>query len=65
MVSLTFETKKPFTGRIYVRGLADDDRCSRNFADNIDQSKFSMMVQTGDCTMKRQRVTGTVEVSYY
>uniref|UniRef100_A0A0R3RRI3 ZP domain-containing protein n=1 Tax=Elaeophora elaphi TaxID=1147741 RepID=A0A0R3RRI3_9BILA len=61
MVSLTFRTKKPFTGRVYVRGLADDERCSRNFASNIDQSKFSMIIQNGDCTMQRQRVTGSLE----
>ncbi|KAL3990197.1 Zona pellucida-like domain family protein [Acanthocheilonema viteae] len=61
MVSLTFRTRKPFTGRVYVRGLADDDRCSRNFASNIDQNKFSMMIQNGDCTMQRQRVTGSLE----
>ena len=58
MVSLTFKTKKPFTGRVYVQGLADDDRCARNFAANSDQSKFSMMIQNGDCTMQRQRVSG-------
>jgi hypothetical protein len=61
MVSLTFTTQKPFTGRVYVQGLADDDRCSRNFATNVDQSKFSMMIQNGDCAMARQRVTGTLE----
>ncbi|KAK6112364.1 Zona pellucida-like domain family protein [Brugia pahangi] len=61
MVSLTFRTRKPFTGRVYVRGLADDDRCSRNFASNVDQNKFSMMIQNGDCTMQRQRVTGSLE----
>uniref|UniRef100_A0AC34F2A4 ZP domain-containing protein n=1 Tax=Panagrolaimus sp. ES5 TaxID=591445 RepID=A0AC34F2A4_9BILA len=61
MVSLTFKTKKPFTGRVYVNGLADDDRCSRNFAANSDQSKMSMMIQNGDCTMQRQRVTGSLE----
>ncbi|VDN49952.1 unnamed protein product [Gongylonema pulchrum] len=61
MVSLTFKTRKPFTGRVYVRGLADDDRCSRNFASNVDQNKFSMMIQNGDCTMQRQRVTGSLE----
>jgi len=44
-VSLTFTTEKPFTGRVYVKGLADDDRCSRNFAANSDQTKFSMMIQ--------------------
>lgn len=61
MVSLTFTTDKAFTGRVYVKGLADDDRCSRNFATNIDQNKFSMMIQNGDCSMARQRVTGTLE----
>ena len=50
MVSLTFKTKKPFNGRVYVQGMADDERCSRNFASNADQSKFSMMIQNGDCT---------------
>ncbi|KAH7728161.1 Zona pellucida-like domain containing protein [Aphelenchoides avenae] len=61
MVSLTFKTKKPFTGRVYVLGMADDERCARNFAANADQQKFSMMIQNGDCTMQRQRVTGTLE----
>uniref|UniRef100_A0A915ECQ2 ZP domain-containing protein n=1 Tax=Ditylenchus dipsaci TaxID=166011 RepID=A0A915ECQ2_9BILA len=61
MVSLTFKTKKPFNGRVYVQGQAEDERCSRNFASNADQSKFSMMIQNGDCTMQRQRVTGTLE----
>ena len=50
MISLTFRTKKPFNGRVYVQGMADDERCSRNFASNADQSKFSMMIQNGDCT---------------
>lgn len=61
MVSITFKTKKPFNGRVYVQGMADDERCSRNFASNSDQSKFVMMIQNGDCTMQRQRVTGTLE----
>jgi len=61
MVSITFKTKKPFNGRVYVQGMAEDERCSRNFASNADQSKFSMMIQNGDCTMQRQRVTGSLE----
>jgi len=61
MVSLTFTTEKAFTGRVYVKGLVDDDRCSRNFATNVDQNKFSMMVPTGDCAMARQRVSGVLE----
>jgi len=60
-VSLTFNTDKPFTGRVYVKGLVDDDRCSRNFATNSDQSKFSMQIQQGDCSMQRQRVSGVLE----
>lgn len=61
MVQLTFTTEKPFTGRVYVKGLTDDDRCSRTFASNVDQSRFSMMVPTGDCGMQRQRVAGQLE----
>jgi len=60
-VSLTFNTDKPFTGRVYVKGLVDDDRCSRNFATNTDQSKFSMQINQGDCSMQRQRVSGVLE----
>lgn len=59
MVSLTFTTEKPFTGRVYIKGLSDDERCSRNFATNQDQTKFSMMIQNGDCNMQRQRMTGS------
>lgn len=43
-VSLTFNTEKPFTGRVYVKGLVEDDRCSRNFATNTDQNKFTMQI---------------------
>lgn len=60
-VSLTFNTEKPFTGRVYVKGLVEDDRCSRNFATNTDQAKFSMQVPQGDCNMQRQRVSGALE----
>uniref|UniRef100_A0A915J3B9 ZP domain-containing protein n=1 Tax=Romanomermis culicivorax TaxID=13658 RepID=A0A915J3B9_ROMCU len=60
-VSLTFTTAKPFTGRVYVKGLVEDDRCSRNFATTTDQSKFSMQIPQGDCNMQRQRVSGALE----
>lgn len=62
-MALTFKTKKPFTGRVYVHGQAEDDKCSRNFARNVDQSTVSIMVQNGDCTMSRQRVAGSIEAS--
>ncbi|CEF61003.1 Zona pellucida domain-containing protein [Strongyloides ratti] len=61
MMSINFKTKKPFNGRVYVKGMANDDRCSRNFAQNTEQNKFSFMIQSGDCTMQKQRVTGTLE----
>lgn len=62
MLSLTFTTKRPFTGRVYVRGLADDDRCSRAFVENTQQTNFTMAVKHGDCAMQRQRVAGSLEV---
>ncbi|KAI6173297.1 60S ribosomal protein L7a [Aphelenchoides besseyi] len=45
----------------YVQGLADDNRCSRNFARNVDQSTVSIKIQNGDCTLSRQRVSGKLE----
>uniref|UniRef100_A0AC35TR22 ZP domain-containing protein n=1 Tax=Rhabditophanes sp. KR3021 TaxID=114890 RepID=A0AC35TR22_9BILA len=61
LMSVNFKTKKPFNGRVYVKGMANDERCSRNFAQNTEQNKFSFMIQSGDCTMQKQRVTGTLE----
>lgn len=60
-VSLTFNTKKPFSGRIYVKGLSDDNRCSRSYAANSDQDKFTMLISQGDCNMGRRRVFGEGE----
>uniref|UniRef100_A0A5S6R150 ZP domain-containing protein n=1 Tax=Trichuris muris TaxID=70415 RepID=A0A5S6R150_TRIMR len=57
-ISITFTTAKPFTGRVYVKGLQEDDRCSRSYAANNDQRKFTIMVNQGDCSMQRQRVSG-------
>ncbi|VDM38661.1 unnamed protein product [Toxocara canis] len=51
----------PFMGRVYVRGLADDEKCSRSMANNIEQTTFSMVIQNGDCAMQKQRVAGTLE----
>ncbi|KRX79750.1 RuvB-like 1, partial [Trichinella sp. T6] len=57
-ISITFSTAKPFTGRVYVKGLQEDDRCSRSYAGNSEQRKFTIMVNQGDCSMQRQRVSG-------
>ncbi|KAL3115029.1 hypothetical protein niasHT_010897 [Heterodera trifolii] len=35
MISLTFKTKKPFNGRVYVQGMADDERCAKEFCNQI------------------------------
>ncbi|KHJ99933.1 hypothetical protein OESDEN_00118 [Oesophagostomum dentatum] len=39
LVGLTFKTKKPFSGRVYVYGMAGDDKCSRAFIENRNQSR--------------------------
>ncbi|RCN48356.1 hypothetical protein ANCCAN_05504 [Ancylostoma caninum] len=62
LVGLTFKTKKPFSGRVYVYGMAGDDKCSRAFVENRNQSRLSMHFKSGDCTMQRQRISGQVQV---
>uniref|UniRef100_A0A914RE02 ZP domain-containing protein n=1 Tax=Parascaris equorum TaxID=6256 RepID=A0A914RE02_PAREQ len=60
-LSLVFTTRTPFMGRVYVRGLADDERCFRSFADNLEQTTFSIVIQIGDCAMQKQRIRGSLE----
>ncbi|CAJ0608925.1 unnamed protein product [Cylicocyclus nassatus] len=62
LVGLTFKTKKPFSGRVYVHGMAGDEKCSKAFLKNRNQSRLSMRFKNGDCTMQRQRVTGKVQI---
>lgn len=62
-LSLVFKTSTPFMGRVYVRGLADDERCFRSFADNLEQTAFSILIQIGDCAMQKQRIRGSLEVT--
>ncbi|KAJ1349028.1 hypothetical protein KIN20_004470 [Parelaphostrongylus tenuis] len=40
VVGLTFKTKKPFSGRVYVHGMAGDEKCSRAFVENRNQSRL-------------------------
>ncbi|EYC33986.1 hypothetical protein Y032_0001g189 [Ancylostoma ceylanicum] len=40
LVGLTFKTKKPFSGRVYVYGMAGDEKCSRAFVENRNQSRM-------------------------
>ncbi|KAE9414124.1 hypothetical protein Angca_002499, partial [Angiostrongylus cantonensis] len=61
VVGLTFKTKKPFSGRVYVHGMAGDEKCSRAFVDNRNQSRLSLSFKNGDCTMQRQRLSGKIQ----
>ncbi|KAK6766416.1 hypothetical protein RB195_025990 [Necator americanus] len=60
LVGLTFKTRKPFSGRVYVYGMAGDSKCSKAFVENQNQSRLSMHFKSGDCTMQRQRVSGQI-----
>ncbi|VDK48366.1 unnamed protein product [Cylicostephanus goldi] len=40
VVGLTFKTKKPFSGRVYVHGMAGDEKCSKAFLKNRNQSRL-------------------------
>lgn len=51
----SFDTLNPFLGRVFVKSMADDERCSRNFANNVEQTNFSVVIQHGDCNMMKQR----------
>lgn len=33
-VKLTFRTQRPFTGRIFVKGMVDNDKCVANYQQN-------------------------------
>jgi hypothetical protein len=37
-LKLTFKTEKPFTGRIFVKGMIDDDECVSSYAKNKNTS---------------------------
>ncbi|KAK6049061.1 hypothetical protein COOONC_13434 [Cooperia oncophora] len=60
-VGLTFKTKKPFSGRVYVHGMAGDEKCSRSLVENRNQTRLSINFQNGDCTMQRHRVSGEIQ----
>lgn len=54
-ITLTIETEKPFTGRIYVKGSSDDGRCSKSFVDNRSELGATYEVALNACGMRRQR----------
>ncbi|VDM77240.1 unnamed protein product [Strongylus vulgaris] len=74
LIGLTFKTKKPFSGRVYVHEMAGDEKCSKAFVDNRNQSRgsnhlfskkdnlrISMRFKNGDCTMQRQKISGQIQ----
>ncbi|KAK0428641.1 hypothetical protein QR680_010924 [Steinernema hermaphroditum] len=56
-VKINFKTERPFTGRIFVKGMADKPQCVESFSVN---SKTSMQFEmvNGQCNMRRSRKVG-------
>ncbi|CAD5206772.1 unnamed protein product [Bursaphelenchus okinawaensis] len=53
-VKLTFKTEKPFSGRIFVKGMIDNPNCVTKYASNKNSS-VQFQLQNGDCNMRRSR----------
>ncbi|VDM43698.1 unnamed protein product [Toxocara canis] len=56
-VKLTFRTERPFTGRIFVKGMIDKDQCVNSFVDNT-KSTVQFEMNNGQCNMRRSRKLG-------
>lgn len=54
-IELDFETYKPFNGRVFVKNLPYDNKCSMNFADNVNVTKFSVVVKHDHCNMIKEQ----------
>uniref|UniRef100_A0A914GRY9 ZP domain-containing protein n=1 Tax=Globodera rostochiensis TaxID=31243 RepID=A0A914GRY9_GLORO len=56
-IRLTFRTQRPFTGRIFVKGMVENDKCVKNYQQNgRTQSDFELT--NGQCNMRRSRKLG-------
>ncbi|KAI6225981.1 Zona pellucida-like domain protein [Aphelenchoides besseyi] len=53
-LKLTFKMEKPFAGRIFVKGMIDNDNCVESFAKNKNSS-VDYEIMNGQCNMRRQR----------
>lgn len=60
-VKLTFHTERPFTGRIFVKGMIDNEKCVNSYASNSKQT-FDYQLINGQCNMRRSRKVGVVVV---
>uniref|UniRef100_A0A915ECH1 ZP domain-containing protein n=1 Tax=Ditylenchus dipsaci TaxID=166011 RepID=A0A915ECH1_9BILA len=53
-VRLTFHTERPFTGRIFVKGMVENDKCVNNYVSNTKQA-IDFHLINGQCNMRRSR----------
>jgi len=57
MVKMKFHTERPFTGRIFVKGMADKQTCVTSYKTNSANS-IEYQLKNGQCNMRRQRRLG-------
>lgn len=53
-VRLTFNTERPFKGRIFVKGMIENEKCVNNYVANNKQSVDFQLIN-GECNMRRAR----------
>ncbi|KAI6182568.1 Zona pellucida-like domain protein [Aphelenchoides bicaudatus] len=56
-LKITFRTEKPFKGRIFVKGMSDNEDCISSFSKNTNTS-IDYHVLNGNCNMRRSRKLG-------
>ncbi|KAI1722455.1 zona pellucida-like domain-containing protein [Ditylenchus destructor] len=56
-VRLTFHTERPFTGRIFVKGMIESDKCVNSYTSNS-KSSVDYQLINGQCNMRRSRKLG-------
>uniref|UniRef100_A0A0N4U8M5 ZP domain-containing protein n=1 Tax=Dracunculus medinensis TaxID=318479 RepID=A0A0N4U8M5_DRAME len=56
-VKVLFHTEKPFTGRIFVKGMVDKSQCVNSF-DTNSKSNVQFEIANGECNMRRSRKLG-------
>lgn len=57
-VSIVFNTERPFSGRIFVKGMVDKDACRTNYPTNSGTSVVFEMRNGAACNMRRTRRVG-------
>ncbi|OUC45456.1 zona pellucida-like domain protein [Trichinella nativa] len=56
-MTMVFNTEKPFTGRIFVKGMAEKPECYKRYKDNKNSS-IVYKLKNGECNMHKQRRLG-------